>query len=328
MQISELEENEEKTLIVDEIGVAEELEKILLLHSEGRLEGEFRNISNIAYHHHTCPGESRSALLVARESIAKYKAMREGLLPYTTSKAKEFGTACHEFVLEPNEFHDHYASPYSVERPIGNATKLEKNGGCKEAYGEWKVDLVNYEQSIYPKTILTHKDLVTMNGIKNSFMSLPILQEYMSASDIEFENTYFYNDPKTGRLLKFRPDIIIKSRKIILDFKTADDASRLGFGKSMAKWFYDFQGAQYLQGAETLFGGKWTLGYIAAEKKYPYVIGLHTLGEAEREIGQDLLDETLDIVVNMPPMDQILNAYSLKFKECGLPTWAYTGGYR
>ena len=333
MKISIEQEIEESRVITPEVNESEvekELFNIKLLAEKGRLEGEFKNISDEAYHHHNCPADSRSTVMVARDSIARYKAKKQGKIPWTTSPSKEFGKMCHTYILEPEVFKNKYCEDYQVPRPIGNAAKLEKNGGVKEAYKEWKIGYDEYASRVFyaEKTIVSKKNFEILEGIKESFFSLDILKDIFDADDVEFENSYFFTDPKTGLLLKFRPDIIIKSKKIIIDFKTAIDASPLGFGKSMANYYYDVQGAQYLTGAETLFGGDWTMGFVAAEKTAPYVIGLYALGAPERELGQEILDDTLSTIKEMPPMEEIKNSYSLEFKDCSLPAWCYTKGYR
>lgn len=301
-----------------------------MLEESGRLSGEFTSITDDVYHDESCPADSRSMLMLARTSRAKYAAKKKGLMPWKTSPAKEFGKMFHKYILEPDFFDDHYCLEYVEPRPEGNAQKLEKNGGVKEAYQAWKRASMEHEaqaekegKSIYKKSTLDQ-----LQDMKKSLMSIPNIKDILTDPDAEFENTYFFNCPKSGRLMKFKPDIIIKSKRIIIDLKTADDASPLGFGKAIANHYYDVQAAQYLNGAETIFGGKWVMGFIAVEKEAPHVCGSYALGDAERELGQEILSDACRILNEMPEIEKVENSYTQGFESAQMPAWSFTGGYR
>lgn len=317
-------EQEQKT----DNSVEKELLNLKLLHENGRLIGQFDNISDEAYHHHECPADSRSTIMLARKSIALYAAKKKGLLPFTTSPSKEFGKMAHKFLLEKEIFFDSYARDFDKEKPLGDTRKLAKNGGCKEEYQEWKAERDDYYETVSDKTIVSDEEFYKLERIVENISSLDSIMNLLKSEDILFETSCFFTCPISGQLHKFKPDIMIKSKRVMIDFKTAVDASDIGFSKAMSNHYYDVQGAHYLRGAEVLFGGDWTMGFIAAEKTEPFMVNPVSLSQADREIGQEILDETIMKIMGMPPMDQVKNSYSLKFKESSLPAWAYTKGYR
>lgn len=324
-------ENQESEIVKQRRSQTEkDIISLKMLEESGRLQGEFANISDDVYHDERCPADSRSMLMMARGSRAKYAAKLKGLMPWKTSPAKEFGKMFHKYILEPDVFSQYYELEYTKPRPEGNAQKLEKNGGVKEAYQEWKKQAVEHESKAVHegKQIYKVDTLEKLENMKKSLMSIPSIRDILKDPETEFENTYFFTCPKSGRLMKFKPDIIIKSKRIIIDLKTADDASPLGFGKSIANHYYDVQAAQYLNGAETIFGGKWVMGFIAIEKEAPHVCASYAFGDAERELGQEILSDACRILNEMPEIEKVENSYTQGFESAQMPAWSFTGGYR
>lgn len=305
----------------------EQIISLQLLKDEGRLVGEFKDIPNEVYHDPSCPALSRSAILMARKSLATYKAYKNGLRKEPTP-ALEFGSMFHEFILEPEVFNSKFIAPFSEPRPEGNATKLEKNGGCKEAYQAWKGRHADYILDNGGKSEVSEKEWKLLHGMKESLMQIEIVRVLLTDKDTQFENTYFFTHPKTGQLMKIRPDIINTRLRIMVDLKSCIDASENGFGKFMANTFADVQGAMYLDGAEALFGESWTFGFIAVEKAEPYLVGLHSLSESDREVGEKIFLEGANAIKGIKSLDEIKNCYSERFSDCSLPAWAYTTDYR
>ena len=103
-------------------------------------------------------------------------------------------------------------------------------------------------------------------------------------SNGEEQLSYFWTDRQTGLGCKSRPDWVNHKHRIIVDLKSAVDASEDGFNKAIANFRYHWQAYWYdipLQYDRFMF--------VAVEKKPPYHIGIYEADEemlylAEQEI--------------------------------------------
>jgi exodeoxyribonuclease VIII len=113
------------------------------------------------------------------------------------------------------------------------------------------------------------------------------LQELLEGAEVEA--SYYWRDPGSNLLLKARPDLVNKKKRILLDFKTTTDASFNSFRRSIANFSYDIQSAFYLDGVNAALGTDFNrFIFVAVEKQAPYEIALYELDEASIDVGRDL----------------------------------------
>lgn len=293
----------------------DEVKKLITLAENGKLVGEFKNIPNDVYHHNDCPALSRSDLVTARRSLRHLEAKKSGEIEKKTSKAMEFGSLVHDYILEPDTFWQIYCEDFSVPPVEGDKRKKE----IREKHNKWLDQKAKWEEVHKDQKVVTKEDYEIVKKMADQLDYISTVQEIMTGEGTEFENSYFYDCPIFERRMKFRPDIIMKEQRIMIDLKTAADASPNEFRKSMVNHYYDLQAAMYSYGAHQLFGEKWTFAFIVVEKTAPFGVALYTAGESEIEMGMDIYKDTAKIMKEKP----IKTAYPQQFSDIGLPAWGY-----
>lgn len=171
------------------------------------------------------PGLSASFLKACLKSAYDgYKFLHE---PKETTKAMEFGTAVHTFLLEPHLFSEQYA----VSEKFDRRTKVGKEG------------FEAFQQANVGKTIIDEEDAVKLQRIVANAKAIPQIQEALAGFDKEktFEFS-FVDQPFKARL-----DLVDPEGMIIIDVKTTKDASATEFAKTMMNLDYDMQLAIYSQ---------------------------------------------------------------------------------
>ena len=87
------------------------------------------------------------------------------------------------------------------------------------------------------------------------------------------EYPIIWPDPETGLVCKARLDAF-SDGGVILDLKTAENASEGAFTREAYKYLYTLQSAFYVHGAQVLSGRKdWKFVFIVVEKAPPF--GVH-----------------------------------------------------
>lgn len=198
-------------------------------------------------------GISRSMLFHMSKSPAHYKQAVE--TPEESTRAFEFGTAFHMYLLEPNIAQDHYEV----------VPKLDLRR---------KEDKLKYAEIIDSgKEVLSEDDYNTIMAMVDSVNSNKYCRVLLSG---EKETSYYWDDELTGLRCKCRPDCRtdLKSASVIVDIKTTEDASTEGFLRSVIKYGYDLQVAQYKTGVEEIERKPHKFVFIAVEKNPPYVANI------------------------------------------------------
>jgi len=106
------------------------------------------------------------------------------------------------------------------------------------------------------------------------------------------ESSIFWTDPETGAHCKIRPDYMIPPCAayplgLIIDGKSAEDASAEGFARAI--WSYDYlvQAAHYTDGFQQHFGTDEPPPFIwlVQEKESPFATVAYCCSDAQREYG-------------------------------------------
>lgn len=184
--------------------------------------------------------------------------------------AMEYGTLVHWMIEHLDDWPDLVAVAPAVDR---------RTKAGKLAEQEFKDANAN-------KVILTDQQFealaVTSKNIRSHKFLSTILQKCKLESSIFFDGPY---DVKC----KTRPDALAYDKRIILDWKTTQDASPDAFKRSASSFKYHVQAALYLDSMSALTDEVWSqFVLVAIESVYPYGIALYQLDEASISKGRTL----------------------------------------
>jgi exodeoxyribonuclease VIII len=252
------------------------------------------------------PALSRSELLLLDRSPAHFQA-REDVKKEETP-ALVLGSAIHTMLLEPHLFWGEYAEAPKVDRRTkagkeAHAAFLEANAG---------------------KRVLTPDQLATCTGIAKAVASRPAVEPLLACKG-QNEVTAIWTDETTGLELKARADRLIETRKgpLLLDLKTTQDASPLGFAKSIGRFKYHLQAALYLSGFAACGVEDARFGFLAFEKEPPYAAGVYVLGDESLEEGARTFRRLLETLRKCTEAGEWPD-YAGTPQMIEMPKWAFT----
>jgi hypothetical protein len=112
--------------------------------------------------------------------------------------------------------------------------------------------------------------LEALKTMASGCLTDPTVRAMLQNSD--YQESFFWTDPKTGVKMKTRPDLSQKKKKVIFDIKTCNDASPQGFAKQVANFDYPIQAVCQIEGAINTGYFDECDGYfwLAVEKSPPY----------------------------------------------------------
>lgn len=236
-------------------------------------EGIYPTLSNEEYHSNKS-AISRSALMDFEKSPYHYWArhINEVRPQKEKTKSMEIGSAFHTLILEPHLFNELYA--------VRPRRVLLKDVG-REAYEEFKRQEEELERST--KIILSEEDFQQLVGMQEKLLSNDIVVNLLEGARIE--HSFFWQDDVSGLTLKSRPDILHDN--MIIDLKTATDASPRAFQSELVKYGYHIQGAMVSDAVLRLEGKEIRkVLNIVVEKTYPYSVGIYLIDEYAIEEGR------------------------------------------
>jgi exodeoxyribonuclease VIII len=239
----------------------------------------------------------KSGLDLIHQAPIKYylERLAPDRIPLDT-KALRLGKFYHAYLFEPHTLEtDFYI--------LRESEKLAEIGGVKPrvttAYKDWMAE----EVAKCGDRVLIQEDYADQaDPMKAALMRNPIIRELLeSPGKTEFPILWEMENgvQAKSKLDKFIPKFISMSEEtakldgcyVILDYKTADDASLIGFTRSVKKYRYDVQNAMYLDAIDYAGGGN--LGapvvfvFIVQEKSYPYLCEVYELAEEDIEAARE-----------------------------------------
>lgn len=277
--------------------------------------GWYRDLNNERYHGSAGVSSTRIKTLIDRTPAHYLQGLSE---PDTSTVSKERGKAFHVLTLEP-----HLAEQELFVMPELN---LRTKAGREQ-----KAALLAEHEG---KAILKpeqHEQAKAMAEAARSHETAGILLQ-----DIIVESSVYWwygsTDPDDGtqyrQMAKVRPDALNPAHNIVIDLKSAEDATYSGFQKAIAKYYYHLSAAMYLQGVNQcreLLQQTGCFAYtkfiwIVVESKPPYTVGVYEADPEMLELGRVLFQRA---------MHQLHRAKSAGFpglpaevRVIELPTWA------
>jgi len=245
------------------------------------------DVPNAVYH--SGPGVSNSGLRnLAKSPFHFYSRHLDPNRPKAKAKPGQLeGNLAHCAVLEPLEFSKRYV--------IG--PDVNKNTNV------WK-DFVREHSK---QEVISAEQAEVARAQARSLRSLPDVAELLSRGHAE-SSAFWYEDvvdAESGEVVKVlcrvRPDWVHPVNEdsvIIVDVKTASDASPWEFAKQIRRKAYHCQDAFYRRGYEKATGKK-VLGFIfaAVETEWPHAASSVMLNESDVEDGDAINERLLKLYV-------------------------------
>jgi hypothetical protein len=174
-------------------------------------------------------GISSSELKKIMKSPAHYKYYKEN--PTEDTPALLFGRAAHKYILETYDFYNEFAVAPNCDRRT------------KEGKEIWAKFVAESEG----KDVITQEQFEVIDAMRNVMLATPFVSKLING---EHEISYFWTDEDTGLKCKVRPDSINHKLKVIVDYKTCDNAETEHFMKQAIRLGYDLQASYYLDGVK------------------------------------------------------------------------------
>lgn len=286
---------------------------------EGDPQG-FRDCTNEEYH--SGAGVSKSMLDAIAISPLNFwdQYINPDREPREYKHCFAVGDGTHKLVLEPGTFEQTYAVGFdksafpdalNTADDLKQALKAENlmAGGSKPEMARRLVEEAGYPRERIMMFLeqdhaasMANRTPIPAKDYKNMLAMLKAVQRHHSAGplllDAMTEQSFYYTD-EFGILRRCRTDAISSCGQIVIDLKTTDDVSELGFGLTIARRRYHVQAAWYLDVLRRLYGldAPKEFAFIAVQKTRPYDVALHFLRPEQIEIGRLLYRKDLDTLL-------------------------------
>ena len=264
--------------------------------------GIYAGIPNEAYH--AGPGVSKSGLwTIHKKTPAHYKNPPVKEETTTTKGIKDFGTATHLAILEPNDF----------ESKVVRGPEDRKGNKWSDLAEACRID---------GKVLLTAGQYDEVLMIRDTVHADQWINAIITGGKPEVEASGYWIDPETGVLTRCRPDLYRADLGIMLDVKTSESAAPDDFARSVDNYGYHAQEAHYTDGYREL--GRQVDGFVilTLEKKGPYATAVY-------ELPPSIVDEGRAIIrKSMATYAECLKAnkwpgYPSGVQELAFKRWAY-----
>ena len=234
-------------------------------------------------------GIRRSDLWKMNDSPEKFKYFLEH--PVEQTPALLFGSACHKFILEPQDFGKEYAIA-----PIGVDKRTKEGKAMWEAFMDDNAG----------KTIINFDDSATMALMEESIERCPLAKKLLRGKG-STEEAFFWTDKDTGEKCKIKVDRLVKfnRRWYVVDYKTTQCAETYRFNSDIFKLGYYMQAGMYAEGVKTVKKLRKLPGFlfVAQEKKAPFSVNVIEVSEEVMNAGVAMFHALLREYHNCKIMD-------------------------
>lgn len=308
--------------------------------------GVFTDIPNKTYH--AGPEISKSGLdLIFKSPLHyHYARMAENDNERTETTWQRIGSLTHTLVLEPETLWDLYAQPFEApagalrtvddlkaalsllgEKVTGKRDELiervrRADAGAvfyDDAYAEW-------DAARGGRSVIDSGDLALAQAMRDAVMAHPMAGKLFAAGSGEAELSAYWQDPETGLTCRCRPDWW-RTDGVLVDLKTAEDASPEGFEKSILNYRYHVQAAFYLDGARAAVNTFPPIDppdhfvFVVVEKTPPHAVAVYRLDDDAIEIGRREYQRDLATAAECVRTG-VWPAYGDTIMRASLPEWA------
>lgn len=277
-----------------------------------------------AERYHSIAAMSAGGLKRMRVSPAHFYGMQldpNRPAPGDPTPAMKNGTLVHCAIFEPRALQKRYAVlPDDAPRRPTVSQRNAKNPSLDtiDALEWW----ARWEREHQGAEIIEAVQLQTAKAQAAALRALPDVAALLS--DGYGEASAFWHDAETGEMCKCRPDWTSPAGDgvILVDGKTAQDASPEGFGRAIWNMGYHLQAAWYSDGFEAATGLR-VHGFVfaAVESAWPHAAAAYMLGDdvmqAARRENRRLLNRYAEC-----KRTGIWPGYGSAVQLINLPAWA------
>ena len=216
------------------------------------------------------------------------------------------GSVIHTLILEPQKLE----SEYIIMPELNLRTNADK-----AVKAELEAEAKATNKTLVKSEIFNQAEAVSKSFLKSS-LSLFLKGE------VKAEASFF--GEIDGVKVKARPDLILPTEKIIIDFKTTSQVgggSADGFAKMAANFSYYIQAALYLE-----ITNYKQFYFIVLETAEPFMVGCYKLDSEALEFGKSEIRRAIEIYKNLGEFQSPLYLNNLDFskvQEINLPSWTY-----
>lgn len=239
------------------------------------------------------------------DAIARSPAHLRAALaePRKQTPAMAFGAAVHAAVLEPDKFTERYTQAPETDK----RSKLGREAHEAAAAGG--------------RVLLKIEELVAINEMVNAVSSHPFASILLAAEDGEAEVSIAWVDEETGVYCRARPDFLNHAHNVVVDLKTAQDASMGVFARACANFTYNIQAAFYLSGLAAVKQPHDKFIFVAVETEPPWAVACYELDAEDLRIGRVRYRHALAVYQQCLATNQ-WSGYAPEVRVLELPAWA------
>lgn len=259
-------------------------------------------ISDTDYHADRSRVSSSSLKTLVARSPAHARADLD--TPRHDTPALALGRAVHARLLEPESFPERYAVAPQVDR---------RTKAGRQAWADFA--------AAHPGAVLlSDADAAVIDGIAASVARHRLASAALQGGEAELSG--FFDDPETGALCRIRPDYLRAADSIMVDVKTAIEASPGAFQRAINSFGYHIQAAFYSMGHERITGEPLSdFLFLAVEKTPPYAVGLYRIDDDALAAGRQQMRRALRTWAACMENDT-WPGYSDHIQPISLPAWA------
>jgi exodeoxyribonuclease VIII len=197
------------------------------------------------------------------------------------------GTATHTAILEPQLWDTTVVVVPALAPKRPTKAQLQAKTPSKETQSsiQWWQE---FDASTAGRIVLGIDDADEVRRMADAVRAHPAARFLLDMPGRR-EASYTYTDAATGVECKTRPDWHSLDGQIVVDVKTAQDASREAFAKSIANFDYHVQAAWNLDAQ----GGKLFLSLVV-ESSRPYGVAVYPASEAMLEAGRRRISSAME----------------------------------
>lgn len=238
-------------------------------------DGKYASIPDDVYHADLTSLSSSGARALLRGTAEEFDYNRRK--PSDPNKNYDFGHAAHKMVLG-------VGSKLALLDPkVCGHTKDGKVAANPASTSEWKAAAAAARKR--GQLPIAKWDMEKAQTMAGKVFQHRIARRLLS--DVEAEHSIYWHDDETGVRRRIRPDAMpVKGRPIVIDYKTAADASDAAFERSVAEYGYHMQQAFYEDGLAEL--GLVDVGFlfVVQSKTAPYSVNVCQIRPEIVELGR------------------------------------------
>lgn len=239
-----------------------------------------------------------SGLKLLKRSPAHFQQAR--LEPHAPTTAQALGTLVHLLVLEPERENEVAVAPECDRRTRGG----------KDAWAEFQAKAAD-------RLIVTAEQWDTARRMRDAVRANPNALALLS--DGAPEVTLLH--PLDSIPIKCRLDWLCDGHEVIVDLKTASDASEPEFSRAAGKYGYHLQAALYSDSAEACGLGARAFVFLVVESAAPFGVALYVLDDDALRVGRIRYQRAMDRYRECLAADH-WPGYPTEIQPLSVPKWS------